>query len=269
MACRTADDTTQYIAATYIGASDTIGNHKGRRTDMIGDQADGYILLLIGLIGNSCHLTDFIADGFHRINIKYGVHILHDNSQSLKTHTGIDILLDQIRIISLTVIVILGEYIVPYFHETIAFTAHLTIRLAAAILDPTIVIDLGTGAAGSLAVLPEVITLSVCITVKLCDLFCRYADLIGPDLCCFVIFKIDGRIQTLRIQSNHFGQKLPAPFQRFMLKIITKGEITQHLKERQMSGRLSDILDITGTHALLTSGHSPSGRHFLPGKIRL
>ena len=45
VACRTADQTAQYIAASFVGRHDTIGDHKGSRTDMVCDQTDGYVLL--------------------------------------------------------------------------------------------------------------------------------------------------------------------------------------------------------------------------------
>ena len=57
-----------------------------QRTDMVGDQPDGDILPLILLILGSRNLTDPVAYGFHGVNIKHGIHVLHHHGQTLQTH---------------------------------------------------------------------------------------------------------------------------------------------------------------------------------------
>ena len=60
---------------------------------MIGDQTNGNIIQCIGLVSLVAHLADSVTDRFHSINIKYGIYILHHNSKTFQSHTGIDILL--------------------------------------------------------------------------------------------------------------------------------------------------------------------------------
>ena len=58
---------------------------------MICDQTNGNVFCFITLIRCTGQLTDLITDCFHRINVIYGIDILYNNSQTLKSHTGINI----------------------------------------------------------------------------------------------------------------------------------------------------------------------------------
>ena len=75
--------------------------------------------------------------------------------------------------------------------------------------------------------------------------------------------------RQVRIQSYNLCQKLPGPTDRFRLKIISKGEIAQHLKEGAVAGGLSDILDIACTDTLLAGTYPAPGRDLLAGKIEM
>ena len=54
-----------------------------------------------------------------------------------------------------------------------------------------------------------------------------------------------------------------------MLGIITEGEVAQHFKISAMTGGLADVLDITGTDALLAGADTAAGRLHLALKIGL
>ena len=205
-----------------------------------------------------------VGDIHNRIHIKQAVYILAHNCQTLQTHTCIDIFLHQLSIVAVAVVIKLGEHIVPNFHITVAVTAHSTVRLAAAVLLATVVIDLGAGAAGAGAVLPEVICLS-----ETEDLFSRNADLLVPDFKGFLIVFVDGRIQAVCLQTNYLGQELPAPGNGLALKIVTKGEVAQHLEICSVAGSLTDVLNITGADALLTGADTVTGRLHLALEIGL
>ena len=112
--------------------------------------------------------------------------------------------------------------------------------------------------------LPEVVLLA-----KTEDPLCRNALLLVPDLKRFFVILINRRIQTLRIQSHYLSQKLPGPCNGFFLKIISKREISQHLKEGTVTCGFTDVLDIAGTDTLLTGGDSASWRNLLSCKIWL
>ena len=112
--------------------------------------------------------------------------------------------------------------------------------------------------------LPEIIFLTETI-----DPLCRNADLFIPDFKSFLIVLIDRRIEPVSVQSHHFREKFPAPYNCLMFKVISKGEVAQHLKEGAMSRRLADILQISCTDTFLTGRNAPSRRNLLPCKIWL
>ena len=92
---------------------------------MVCDQTDGYVIHGIYFILLSGHLTNLVADRFHGINIKYGIHILHNNCQTLKSHTGINIFLGKLGITALAVPFKLCKHVVPYFHSKFQNTDHM------------------------------------------------------------------------------------------------------------------------------------------------
>ena len=107
---------------------------------MVGDHADGHIVLVFGpvlLAGQAAHMAAQRLDGIH---VKDGIHILNRRSQTLQPHAGIDILLFQFTVIAVAVIVKLGKHVVPDLHVPVAVAAHRTVRLAASILLPAVII---------------------------------------------------------------------------------------------------------------------------------
>ena len=177
---------------------------------MIRNQTDGYVIHGIYFILLSGHLTNLVADRFHGINIKYGIHILHNNCQTLKPHTGINIFLGKLGITALAVPFKLCKHVVPYFHETVTLTAYFTIRTSASVFFASIIVNFRTRTTWTGTMLPEVVTFSgLRITVKTCDFFSRNTYLFGPDLICFLIFSINGRIKTILLKPKYLCQEFP------------------------------------------------------------
>ena len=159
---------------------------------MICDQTDGYIIHCVYLIFLSRHFTNLVTDGFHCINIKYRLYILHNNCKTLQSHTGINILLCKFSITALAISLELGKYVVPYFHVTVTVTAYLTIRLATSVFFASIIVNFRTWTARTSTMLPEVITFTgLWITVETCNTISRYTNFLGPDIVCLIILSID------------------------------------------------------------------------------
>ena len=171
---------------------------------MVCDQTDGNIVLMMYPIRFAGNPTYQVTKGTDGIYIENGIYVLDNNSQTLKTHTGINILLFQSCIIAISVILKLGKYVVPYFHVTVAVTAYCTSRLAAAIFFSTVIVNLGTWTAWTCAVLPEVI-----LFAKFENTLCRNSDLFIPDIESLIILQINRRIKTAGIQTYHLSQELP------------------------------------------------------------
>ena len=259
-----AQKAAQDIATAFVGRQNAVSDHKGRCPDMVCDHTQRHIglgALAVGSAGDRGHMVSNVHD---RIHVKQAVHILTDHRQPLQAHTGVDILLDQLCIVAVAVIIELGEHIVPDFHVPIAVTAHSTIRLAAAVLLAPVIVNFRARTAGTGAVLPEIIRLT-----EAEDILGRNTDLLIPDLKGFLVIFVDRRIQAVLLQTYHLGQKLPAPGNCLMLKVITEGEVAQHFKIGAMAGSFADIFNIAGTDTLLTGTDPMPGRLYFALKIGL
>ena len=148
---------------------------------MVGYEPDRDILSGIGLIGDPGQLADTIPYGLHGIDIKNGIHILDHHRETFQPHSRIYVLIFKLRIIALPVPVKLGKDIIPDLHKAVAVTAHLTVRLSAAVFLSSVIIDLRAGTAGARPVLPEVIALpGLGISVESGDLFGGHAYVLIP-----------------------------------------------------------------------------------------
>jgi hypothetical protein len=225
---------------------------------VVGNNADRNVILgicTVGLAGNLAGLVDNLTD---RVNLEHIVNSLHYASESLKTHTGIDVLLSELGVVALTVVVELGEYVVPDLHESVAVATGLTVGRAAAIFDSAVEIDFGARTAGTRAVLPEVISLA-----EANDALCGNADLVVPDVEGFVILLVDRGPEKLCRNFEGYGKEFPSPLDCLLLEVISEGEVTKHFKECAVTCGVTNALKVGGTDALLAGGYAVSGRLFL------
>ena len=105
---RTADNSAQHIASSVIGGHNAVGNHKRHRSRVIRADTDRNIRLfrtLLLIADTAGQLADQIAEALKRINIKDRTDVLHCYRETLETHAGINVLLGQIRVMSVAVIV--------------------------------------------------------------------------------------------------------------------------------------------------------------------
>ena len=258
MAGSAAQQAAHNITAAFVGGQDAVRSHEHGSADMVGDDADGDIVLLICTVlfaGDALHMVQNSGNG---INFKQVIHILHDNGQTLQAHAGINVRFGQQRIGALAIGIILAEHQVPDFHEAVAVTANAAGRLAAAILQAAVKVDLTAGAARTRAMLPEVILFAQADHVVFGD-----ADRLGPDIIGLVIVLIDRDIQAVSGDFQLFGQELPSPGNDLFLEIILEAEVAQHFKEAAMACGNADALNIRGTDALLAGGNTVAGRFFL------
>ena len=230
---------------------------------MVSDDTEGNVFLVVLLVSTVSQSAHLVHQSAVCIYVEKGCNILADNSQSLKSHTSIDVLLDQIGVISVSVIVELGEYNIPYFHETVSFAAHNVLRTCSILLS-AVIVDLRTRTARTCAMFPEVVFLAETI-----DPLFRDTDLLIPDPEGLIVIKINRRVETVSRDSHALCQELPCPVDRFCLEVIAEGEVAQHLKECAVAGCLTDILDIAGTDTFLTCGDSASRRDLLSCEVRL
>ena len=263
MPCGTAEQTAQDIAAAAVAGQDAVGDHHGGGADVVGDDTQGDVGLVALLVVGAGDLGDFVGDVHDGVHIEQGFHLLADHGQTFQTHAGVDVLLLQVGVVVVTVVVELGEDVVPHFHVAVAVTAHGTARLAAAVLFATVVVDFGAGTAGASAVFPEVVFLA-----EAEDAFCGNVDVLVPDLKGFVVVQVDGGVQTVGIQSHPVGrgQELPAPSDGFLLEVVTEGEVAQHFEIGAVTSGLADVFNVAGTDALLAGADPLPGRGLVAGE---
>ncbi len=264
MSCCPAQKTAQHISPSLIGRHDPVRYHKCHRTDMICDNTDGNIFFCLCPIGYPGKFTYLIPDRLDRVHIKDGIHILHHDSKTLQSHSGINIFIGQFFVVSLSIAVKLGEYVIPDLYIAVTLTTHGTSRFVAAVFLSAVKINLRGGATWSRAVLPEVIFFAKAEDTLLC-----HPDLFIPDIKCLIILFVYRRIQTVLWNLQYLCKELPRPGNGLMLEIVSKGKITEHLKKCTVAGSLSHILDISSTNALLAGGHPLSRRNLLSCKIGL
>ena len=264
MARRTTQQSSQYIAAPFVGGQNAVCGHDCNGTDMVCDDTNGNVNLMLLAIFHACLLTNRIADIFYGIHIENGIYALHDGCHTFQTHAGIYVFMIQLGIGAILMRIELCQNQIPEFHVSVAVTANATGRAVAAIFGTAVIIDFRTGATGTCTMLPEVILLA-----KLLDSVPRQTNLFMPDFACFVILLIDGDIQLILRDFQPFGNKLPRPRDDFVLKIIAKGEIAQHFKKCAVARGFADIINIPCTDTFLTGCDTLTGGCFLPCEVCL
>ena len=260
VACSTAQQTAQHIAAALVGGQDAVRHHKGAAADMVGDDADGDIGLGVLLVGLACNVLHMVQHTLHGIHLEQIAHVLHHAGQTLQAHAGINVGACQTLVVTLAVGIELAEHEVPDLHIAVAVAAHAAGRLAAAVLGAAVKVDLGAGAARAGAVLPEVVLLTQTHHVVRGD-----ANLLGPDIVGLVVLLIDRDVQTVLGDCHPLiaGQELPCPRDDLVFEVILEGEVAQHLKEGAVAGSDAHALDIRGADALLAGSHAVAGRLLL------
>jgi hypothetical protein len=222
---------------------------------VVGDNADGDVIVLIVAVlfaGDLANLADDLLNG---VDLEHIVNALHYASKTLKTHTGVNVLLRELGVVALTVVVELGEYVVPDLHKAVAVATGLTVGRAAAIFDSAVEIDFGARTAGTRAVLPEVISLA-----EANDALCGNADLVVPDVAGFVILLVDRGPEKLCRNFESYGKELPSPRNRLILEVITEGEVTEHLEVRAVTCGVTNSLKVGCSDALLAGANAVAGR---------
>ena len=109
---------------------------------MVCDQTDGNVILMVYAVFLAGNLAYQVTKGTDGVYIENRIYVLDNNCQTLKSHTGINVLLLQGCVVAVSVILKLGKYVVPYFHVTVAVASYCTSWLAAAVFLSAVIVDL-------------------------------------------------------------------------------------------------------------------------------
>ena len=231
---------------------------------MVCDNTDGNVRLLVLFVFNACNLANVLDNSLNSVNLKEIVNALHNASESLKSHTRVDIGVFKVAVVALTVAVKLCENEVPELCISVAITTDLTIGITTSVLLASVKINLGAGAAGTCAVLPEV----VCLAKSYNALGCN-ANLLCPDVKRLIVIEVDCNPELVNGELKHLCAEFPRPCSSLSLEIVAKGEVTKHLKVSTVSCSLTYTLNIGCTDTLLAGCNPSSGGLNLTCKILL
>ena len=200
VACRAAEQAAQNVASALVGGENAVADHEGRASDMVGDNAQRHVHLVRLAVVCARQLADLVGNVHDGVHVEEGVNALTHDRKTLKAHAGVDILLFKLGIVVVAVVVKLGKDVVPDLHVSVTVTADGAVRLAAAVLLAAVKVYLGAGAAGTGAVLPEVVLLA-----EAENTLRRDADLLVPDIKRLIVINVDGGIESVGIYAYPLG----------------------------------------------------------------
>ena len=153
---------------------------------------------------------------------------MKDARETVQPHAGVDRGLRKQFSGAVRGLLELHEDQVPEFHVAIAGGVSTGLE-DRAIHD---LVDLGTGATGSgVAHLPEVLLVG-----ELEDPFRGQTDLVAPEFVGLVVLLVHRNHEILGIETHHPGEEVPAVADCFLLEIVAKGEVPEHLEEGLVIG---------------------------------
>ena len=165
---------------------------------MVGNNTERNVILLvfqITLVGKFCNLFHHSLIGIH---IKKRRNILADYRKSLQSHTGINIFLNQIRIMPMAIVVKLGEHNIPNLNKTVPFSAHNIFRTRSVFFS-SVIVNLRTRTARTGSMLPEIVFLS-----KTVYTVCRNSEFLCPHTESLFIIQVNTWIETVLRNPNPF-----------------------------------------------------------------
>ena len=272
---RPAQDQAQDVAAAFIAGQHAVANQEGDRSAVIRDDAVGYPAgSALGVAQRGIELVSaqqLLRAGDDRgeeVGVVGCRHALQDGHHALEPHARVDVLGRQRHQTIILGVVVLNEDEVPKLNIALAVAVDATDMpghaLLVARLRPPIDVDLAARPARpGVAHLPEVVFAAAeddvaGIDVGLGAPVARRL-FVAPQIALIILE--NGGPQALLRQMPHVRQQLPGPRDGFLLVIVAKGPIPQHLEEGMMYWRPADVIQIVvlaaHAHALLRIGHAP------------
>jgi len=253
MSHRAPYDSSENVPSSLVGRENTFTDQEGDGPYVIGYDPDGNVFLFICFVANTCQFLYAVYYRLEQICVEIAVNSLHHRTKPFKTSSRIYVLSRKRMELSFFVLVILGENKVPYLHESPFRIGRSTLfALRTALRVPCIVKDLRIGTARPRwpSRPPEIVFFSHSQNFLLGKTY-----LFVPDSEGLFVFLVDGDPQFFFRNPKHLGEKLPGPLYGFFFEIVSKGEITEHFKERMVPWSLSHVLYINGSQTLLTGSH--------------
>ena len=179
----TAQDTTQYVTAAFIGWQYTIRNQRSYSTSMVSNNLQGHICIWVFVILNTSTFCSRFYDWENQICFKVCFAMLQYGSQSFKTGASIDIFMLQWLIGTVWHFIELSEHEVPNFKVTVTVTTRCTVRIITTMFRALVKEDFTIWTTWTFTDFPEVI-------FKACNVAFFYATIVVPCIICFLVIWI-------------------------------------------------------------------------------
>ena len=244
----TAQDSTNHITCLNIRRQLTIGNRECDSTQVVSDNAHCNVALFIDAILLAAHISQTLNRRLEHIGIVVRFLALQNHTQTLETHTRINVVLRQRLQRAISLAVELHKYVVPDLDNLrVILIDHLTTGDQRDLcLITQVEMDLATRTARTgIAHLPKVI------------LLVATNDVIGgqetqPEIVSLLIERHTvllraleyGCIHTLLRQFIHLGQQFPRPLDSLFFEIIAKRPVAEHLEHRVVIGIVAYLLQV-------------------------
>ena len=185
------------------------------------------------------HLHRVAYEVSEEIRIVVRVNTLHHRREPFQAHAGVDGRLGQGNQFSRCIAIELHEYEVPYLNVTVAVL--LGGAGGAARHPGTVIVEyLAARSAGpGVAHGPEIVLLA-----HASESIRSHTDVPEPNVRRFVVVRIHRAPQPLRRQFQYAGHELPGVLDSLALEVVAEAEVPEHLEERMVARRITDILKV-------------------------
>ena len=245
---RAAHDAAQHVAPAVAGGQNAVCNQEARAAQVVSHNAMASLERAVDRL--PCHIGAGLHQRTHHVDVVVVVLALHDGHEALEAHTRIDRRAWQRRASAGRVFVVLHEDQVPDLNKPVPILIGAA-RRTARDTGSVVIKDLATGAAwAGVAHAPEIVG-----RADPDDALIRQAGDLAPQRRRVFIIGIDGDQQLIRVDPELPRQQRPSIFDCNILKIVAETEISEHLEERMVPGRVADVVQVVMlapcAHALL------------------
>ena len=258
-----ADDPPQHVPPTLVGRLDAVAGEERHRPAVIGQHAHrlgGGLARAVPRARPGLDLGDHVGE---RVGFIHGVDALGQRGDALEARAGVDARRRQRLEPAPFEHVVLQEDKVPVLEEPVALAAGRAVRAAAAVLGPTVVVQLRARAARTgRPRLPEV------VAAEADDSLAGHAGVGRPQGDRLLVRRhplvaaVDADPDAVAVEREAvlaYGQ-VPGALDGVLLEVLAEREVAQHLEEGEMAGGLADLVDVDGAEALLHAGGAAGRR---------
>ena len=244
----TPDESPQDVSLSDLCGNDTVSEDEGGCPEVVCD--DPEVPDRISLVLASGDVLELGDDSGEEAGVIDGLLTLGDTTDPLESHSRVDVLLCEGFELSLVVLEVLHEDVVPDLGVLSAVAGWSAIGSALGL--SVVEEDLGVGSAGSgdSSRSPPVVLPSVEE-----DLVIPHS--VGPPDRCGLLVTGDallsgecGDCKLVVGESKVLGEEFVTECDGFLLEVVSKGPVSEHLEECEVAV-ISDLIDVSGPDALL------------------